>query len=307
MFIAPRSSRCPRVPLLRARRARPRAARGPRRAHGGLPRLRQPRPQPAERAARRRAAAEHRPPPRQHALRDGQPRRGGRLLHRRDRLGPDAGLGVAPTPAIAEALYIGLVTDTGRFTYENTGPRAHRDGRRADRRGRRRARRLPADLRGHAARASSSCSRARSRSVQRYDEGELTHRRAQRRGLPRDRRGGELLRGDHRPAARRAGHEGRGARPRALRRRARGPAQGLAARDRRRRRRVGDRPRQGGGGHRRAAGFSTALDARGARRVPARARSPRSCTRADGRAATRSPEPRRRTARRRDRRWTASC
>jgi phosphoesterase RecJ-like protein len=35
------------------------------------------------------------------------------------------GLGVAPTAAIAEALYIGLVTDTGRFMYENTGPRAH--------------------------------------------------------------------------------------------------------------------------------------------------------------------------------------
>ncbi len=36
------------------------------------------------------------------------------------------GLEVAPTVAIAEALYIGLVTDTGRFMYENTGPRAHR-------------------------------------------------------------------------------------------------------------------------------------------------------------------------------------
>ncbi|HXP99442.1 MAG TPA: DHH family phosphoesterase [Solirubrobacteraceae bacterium] len=36
------------------------------------------------------------------------------------------GLDVAPTGAIAEALYIGLVTDTGRFMYENTGPRAHR-------------------------------------------------------------------------------------------------------------------------------------------------------------------------------------
>ncbi len=35
------------------------------------------------------------------------------------------GLGVAPTPAVAEALYVGLVTDTGRFMYENTGPRAH--------------------------------------------------------------------------------------------------------------------------------------------------------------------------------------
>jgi bifunctional oligoribonuclease and PAP phosphatase NrnA len=35
------------------------------------------------------------------------------------------GLGVHPTPAVAQALYIGLITDTGRFMYENTGPRAH--------------------------------------------------------------------------------------------------------------------------------------------------------------------------------------
>jgi bifunctional oligoribonuclease and PAP phosphatase NrnA len=34
-------------------------------------------------------------------------------------------LGVEPTPAIERALYVGLVTDTGRFMYENTGPRAH--------------------------------------------------------------------------------------------------------------------------------------------------------------------------------------
>jgi phosphoesterase RecJ-like protein len=36
------------------------------------------------------------------------------------------GLGRASsTQPIAEALYVGLVTDTGRFMYENTGPRAH--------------------------------------------------------------------------------------------------------------------------------------------------------------------------------------
>jgi phosphoesterase RecJ-like protein len=35
------------------------------------------------------------------------------------------GLGVRPTPSVAEALYIGLITDTGRFMYENTGPSAH--------------------------------------------------------------------------------------------------------------------------------------------------------------------------------------
>lgn len=35
------------------------------------------------------------------------------------------GLGVRPTRDIADALYVGLITDTGRFMYENTGPRAH--------------------------------------------------------------------------------------------------------------------------------------------------------------------------------------
>jgi phosphoesterase RecJ-like protein len=34
-------------------------------------------------------------------------------------------LGVEPTLTIAEALYVGLITDTGRFMYENTGTRAH--------------------------------------------------------------------------------------------------------------------------------------------------------------------------------------
>ncbi len=35
------------------------------------------------------------------------------------------GLGLSVSPGVAEALYIGLITDTGRFMYENTGPRAH--------------------------------------------------------------------------------------------------------------------------------------------------------------------------------------
>jgi bifunctional oligoribonuclease and PAP phosphatase NrnA len=35
------------------------------------------------------------------------------------------GLGIEATMPIAEALYVGLVTDTGRFMYENTGARAH--------------------------------------------------------------------------------------------------------------------------------------------------------------------------------------
>jgi bifunctional oligoribonuclease and PAP phosphatase NrnA len=35
------------------------------------------------------------------------------------------GLQVAPRGKVAEALYVALITDTGRFMYENTGPRAH--------------------------------------------------------------------------------------------------------------------------------------------------------------------------------------
>jgi bifunctional oligoribonuclease and PAP phosphatase NrnA len=34
-------------------------------------------------------------------------------------------LGVRPSIIVAEALYVGLITDTGRFMYENTGRRAH--------------------------------------------------------------------------------------------------------------------------------------------------------------------------------------
>jgi phosphoesterase RecJ-like protein len=34
-------------------------------------------------------------------------------------------LGVSLTPTIAQALYVGLITDTGKFMYENTSPRAH--------------------------------------------------------------------------------------------------------------------------------------------------------------------------------------
>jgi bifunctional oligoribonuclease and PAP phosphatase NrnA len=34
-------------------------------------------------------------------------------------------LGLELTPTLSEALYVGLITDTGCFMYENTGPRAH--------------------------------------------------------------------------------------------------------------------------------------------------------------------------------------
>ena len=73
------------------------------------------------------ADARHRPPPRQLALRRRQPRRRRRLLDRRGRCATSSReLGVELTPEIAEALYIAVVTDTGRFQYTNTTPKALR-------------------------------------------------------------------------------------------------------------------------------------------------------------------------------------
>ena len=73
------------------------------------------------------AHRQHRPPPRQHQLRHREPGRGRRVLHRRDHLRPDRGPRRRRSRrAIAEALYVGLVTDTGKFQYENTTPASHR-------------------------------------------------------------------------------------------------------------------------------------------------------------------------------------
>ena len=83
-------------------------------------------------------------------------------------------LGAEITPEIAEALYVGLVTDTGRFMYENTTPRGAPDGGRADRA----PASSPTGSTGACSRtcpsAASSCSSARSRSVERHDDGALT-------------------------------------------------------------------------------------------------------------------------------------
>ena len=56
-------------------------------------------------------------------------------------------LDVAATPAIAEALYTALVTDTGRFQYSNTTPKALRLAAELDRGGGRRDPRLPGRVR----------------------------------------------------------------------------------------------------------------------------------------------------------------
>ena len=84
------------------------------------------------------------------------------------------GLGVTPTLTIAEALYVGLITDTGRFMYENTGPPRPPDGGRADRGRRRRPRASTGASTRTCPTASSRCSPAGWRTIDRFDDGRLT-------------------------------------------------------------------------------------------------------------------------------------
>ena len=78
-------------------------------------------------AARRRRGPEHRPPPRQHPLRHRQPGRHRRLVHGRDRLrAREAARGRDHAGDRRRRSTSALVTDTGRFMYENTGAAAHR-------------------------------------------------------------------------------------------------------------------------------------------------------------------------------------
>ena len=105
-----------------------RAARRPRRAHDRVPRLRQPRAQPGRGVPAPRGMhilnIDHHHDNTRFGTVNLVDARG--VLHGGDRLGPDARRSASPpTPTIAEALYVGLITDTGRFMYENTGPRAH--------------------------------------------------------------------------------------------------------------------------------------------------------------------------------------
>ena len=79
-----------------------------------------------DRAARRADRRQHRPPPRQHALRHRQPRRRRGFLDRRGARGRLRRARRRADAGDREALYAGLVTDTGRFQYSNTTPKALR-------------------------------------------------------------------------------------------------------------------------------------------------------------------------------------
>ena len=127
---------------------------------GDLPRLRQRRPQPGQRAQERPHDPQHRPPPRQHALRHRRPRGGGRVVHRGGHLGPD----VRPRRGAHAPDGRGALRRPGHrhgpLHVREHGRHRARDGRRPDRRGHRRARDLPAPVRGRARTASWSCSPA---------------------------------------------------------------------------------------------------------------------------------------------------
>ena len=187
------------------------------------------------------------------------------------------GLGVELTQPIAEALYVGLVTDTGRFMYENTGSRAHV---------------MAAELIGAGIDVHAIYRRlyegvpqgklellARGLSaVERFDGGLLTRDPADARGLrasPAPTRA--TPRASSTTCARSRAPRSRGSCASCCPTARRDAAQGLAARDRRPRRRLGDRARAR---RRRAPARGRLLDrprVRRARRVPARAARRSSC------------------------------
>ena len=170
------------------------------------------------------------------------------------------GLGVELTQPIAEALYVGLVTDTGRFMYENTGADAHV---------------MAADLIGagidvHAIyrRLYEGVPVRQARAARaRPERGRALRRRAAHRHAPHARglrghgRRRVVLRGRRRPPARRPGHRGRRASSATCSPTTRATRRKVSLRATDDRVDVSRIARaQGGGGHRRAAGFSTDLE-----------------------------------------------
>ncbi len=182
-------------------------------------------------------------------------------------------LGVEITGSIAQALYVGLITDTGQFMYENTDARTHRVAAELIESGRRRQRDLPAPLRARAggeAEADRPSPRpdrpaARRRASRRPTSPPTTTRRP---GADETLTEGiiDFVRGIEGTAVAAVVRD----KPDGHRR---GP-QGQPALDRRLRRRLGDRPEDG---RRRASARCRLLDRsqlRRARRVPQR-RDPR--------------------------------
>ena len=123
-------------------------------------------------------------------------------------------LGAEITPRIADALYVGLVTDTGKFMYENTTPAAHRMAADLIEAGvdpHKVYRRLYEDL---PFRRLELLARALA-SVARYDDGAITMASLTRRDFEETGALETDSEGDRGPHASRGGHQGRGPRARA--------------------------------------------------------------------------------------------
>ena len=258
MFIAATEFPLPlRVPLLRARRADPRAARGHRRAHRRLPRLRQHRPQSARaccaRAAHLLNIDHHHDNTRfgtlNHVVADASctaeivwdlmPASAWRRRRRSPRRCTSAW---SPTP--------------GASCTRTPTPRAHEMAAELIAAGVDVHGRLPPPLRGDAA-GEARAARARAQRDPALHDGELTCRAERRRTSATPEREDSTRRASSTTCAR-CGHQGRGARPRADA----GERGGGSARSRCARPTTTSTSRrspasQGGGGHRRAAGFST--------------------------------------------------
>ena len=149
-------------------------------------------------------------------------------------------LGAEITAEMAAALYVGLITDTGKFMYENTNAHTHRvaaelidAGVDVDDTYRRLYEHVPIEKLRLVARALDG--------IERHCGERLAISLHHRRRLRDDRRRRGDDRGDHRPPALDRGDEGRRGRPRPRRPRPR-RAQGQPALQRRRGRRLGDRP-----------------------------------------------------------------
>ena len=139
-------------------------------------------------------------------------------------------LGAELTPEIAGALYVALVTDTGRFMYENTEPGHAPHGRGADR-GRAWTSTTPTGACTSECRSRSSAWwRAPSSGSSASTDCNLAVTYISADDYARHGRERHPHRGDHRPRARARGHRGRGDDPRQDRRRPRG-AQGEPALD----------------------------------------------------------------------------
>ena len=185
-------------------------------------------------------------------------------------------LGVRITPEMASALYVGLITDTGKFMYENTNARTHRiaaelieAGVDVDDTYRRLYEHVPIEKLRLVARALDG--------IQRHCDERLVARLHHRRRLRGDRRRRGDDRGNHRPPALDRGSQGRGADPRPRRPRPRRP-QGQPALQRRRGRRLGDRPQAR---RRRPQTRRRLLDRPRARRAGRRSSAARSATSSD--------------------------